>query len=212
MTIINFKYKFVFLANKKCASTTLHQILKKYGGLVSDQSIYSRPIGKHDNLMEVKAYLKSQGYNYRDFKFLTTIRNPFDRIYSSYKYEVLCKYLNPSEITLEEYYLKGRYYRHFQEINFFTMGSDSNNLKIIRVEDLESNFDKEIKEIFDWIDIPEEKRVNNGNFNSRYNSTQEIFEKKYPDISLELKSLKNNFKLKKKLHSRHLDDYKFYLK
>lgn len=211
MTIINFQYKFVFLANKKCASTTLHQILKKYGGLVSDQSIYARPIGKHDNLMEVKAFLKSGGYDYREFKFLTTIREPIDRIYSSYKYEVLCGYLDPSKIGLEEYYLKGRYYRHFQDINFFTMGS-GDNLKIVRVEDLESDFANQIKEILDWLRIPNKNDNNNANQLSRYNSTEEIFQKKYPKIHLELLSLKNNSNLIFKLNSRHKYDYKFYKK
>jgi hypothetical protein len=210
MTIINFQYKFVFLANKKCASTVLHEILKSYGGLISDTTIYARPIGKHDNVLEVKAYLKELGYNFQDFKFLTTIRDPIDRIFSSYKYEIIREYLLPNEISLIDYYVKGRYYRHFDDINFFINGlNDKSKLKIIKVDDLENNFVNQIYQILTWLKIP----YNNNNNtidtlkNIKINDTNNIFKNKYPDLYLEFQKIKNNPQIISIIHSRHKHDY-----
>jgi len=189
MTIINFQYKFVFLSNKKCASTLLHEIFKPYGGLISDTSIFTRPIGKHDIALEVKAYLKEQGYDYREFKFLTTIREPIDRIFSAYKYEIINEYILPNEITLFDYYVKGRYYRHFDDINYLTNGiDDKTKLKIINCDDLKYNFITKMEEIFTWLGI---EKYNIYNFiNIKLNNTDDIFTKKYPELYLEFEKIK----------------------
>ena len=87
MTLISYRYKFIYLANKKCASTYVHTILKPFSDEVYMDTIYSKPLGKHDNARKVKKYIMSKGYLWKDFFVFTTIRHPLDRIVSCYFYE-----------------------------------------------------------------------------------------------------------------------------
>lgn len=202
MTIISFRHKFVFLANKKCASTLLHHLLKPYGDLISIGSIFSRPIGKHDNALEVKYYLESQGYIWSDFKVLTTIREPIERIFSAYKYELLCKYFK-EDLSLEEYYMKGRYYRHFQDLEFFTRGCSRQQLLIIKSEEL----DKSIDLIMNHIGLSKNiiSKTSLESILPKINST-----KTNSKLESQYLKIKNNQNLIQLINSRHKSDSQYY--
>lgn len=153
MTLISYKYKFIFLANMKCASTTIHKLLQD---ICEEKYIVSKkekPLGRHDNAYKVKKYIESKGYNWEDFFVFTTIRNPYGRIVSCYKYEKLLKRVLPN---FKQYVLRNLFLEeHFIDINNFIKDEESEELlvnkeNIIKVE----NIDIELKKIIEKLELP----------------------------------------------------------
>jgi len=191
MTIISFRHRFIFLANMKYGSTTFHKLLKPYADLISDKSIFEKPIGKHDNARQVKSYIESFGYKWSDFYVFTTIRNPFSRIISCYKFEIQCGYLN-ANTDLIKYIQHGQYHEHFQDINFFIHPGVN---QIIKMED----FHTEIPKL--WITLGLGEFTNNIPItNSTTSNTNKI-----PHIKDDIKN-----KLIQLLKKRHSKDYSYY--
>lgn len=190
MTIISFKYRFIFLANMKCGSTTLHKLLKPYADLISDISIFQKPIGKHDNARQVKSYIETLGYKWEDFYVFTTIRDPLTRIISCYNFEIQCGYLDP-KVDINKYIKMGQYHEHFQDIDFFTNPRVN---QIIKMEE----FDIEIPKL--WI------KLGLGEFNGQI-PVENCTKSKGIDQLFTLDQKKNIIELLKK---RHPKDYSYY--
>ena len=170
----------------KCGSTTLHQLLAPYADIIAANSIFQKPIGKHDNARQVKSFIESKGYKWEDFYVFTTIREPFSRIKSCYKYERECKYIE-SDLKLEDYIKMGRYHSHFRDIDYFTSPGVN---KVIRMED----FDTEIPLLWERLGLG----VFKGevpHLNVTQSSKQKITEKN---------------SLIKVLKKRHQSDYAYY--
>ena len=94
MTIIDFNKKFIFIANKKTGSTSLHSYFKKHlsnNFIYSIESINDNPLGKHDSYLDIKNFLSDININIDTFYIFGFVRDPIDRIKSCYKYE---KYRN----------------------------------------------------------------------------------------------------------------------
>lgn len=171
----------------KCGSTTLHQLLAPYADVISCQSIFQKPVGKHDNARQIKRYVESQGYQWDDFYVFTTIRDPLSRIRSCYNYETQCGYLSP-EVSFEDFILKGQYYEHFRDLDYFTK---PNVQQVIKMED----FSEEIPKLWSKLGLGEFKgqipKLNCSNPNSNSGSDK----KKY---------------LIQLLQKRHPSDYVYY--
>jgi hypothetical protein len=190
MTIISFRHRFIFLANMKCGSTTLHKLLTPFADLIADSSIFQKPIGKHDNARQVKSYIESQGYKWEDFYVFTTIRNPLPRIVSCYNFEIQCGYLD-STVQLDSYIRLGRYYEHFQDIDFFIKPSAN---QIIKMEE----FQLEIPKL--WL------KLGLGEFNGQIPITNTTKSKGVDQFFTDNQK-KNLVQLLKK---RHPKDYQYY--
>lgn len=193
MTIISFKHKFIFLANMKCGSTTLHLLLMNYldqNDKYFLKSIFEKPLGKHANALEVKKYIESLGYKWCDFFVFTTIREPLDRFKSCYLFES-----KNNKMTFEQYINKGRYYEHFRDIDNFTYpGVDL----VIKMEE----FNTEIPKLLNKLGLPTIPH------NSKLNKINKT--KTNSKVEEELESIKKNIKLIEKLKKRHPNDFSYY--
>ena len=149
MTLISYRYKFIFLANMKCGSTTIHKYLQKYADEVYIRSIYQKPISSHAPAIKVKRYIENKGHKWRDFFIFTTVRNPFDRIRSCYYYEKQKRRKLPS---FRDYVMKDRFLKeHFRPLESFAY-HDGRMLvhKIIKLEDIR----KELPSVLKKLKIP----------------------------------------------------------
>lgn len=187
MTAISHKYKFVFLGNKKCASSSIRDLLKTYSDIWTNQGINSKPVGKHYTALQVKEWMSLVGHSWDEYFVFTTIRNPVDRILSSYSYERKRPKKFPYSINEDIVtYIQKKRYKHFTDIKKFAFGEDGRKLvnSIIRVED----FPESLYKIFKRIGIPLPKNVPKTNSS---NSQQwkrfitpdiiEVIKKRHPD-------------------------------
>lgn len=81
--VISHKDKWIYLANPKCASSTLNNILKKQEDVVARTS---RDDLNHMSYVECKQFLANQGLNIDDYFVFSFVRNPWDKIVSFYKW------------------------------------------------------------------------------------------------------------------------------
>lgn len=122
MTIIHFKKKYIFIANKKTGSTSIHNILKKDSpDICSTKTIHERPIGKHDNYTKIKKFLDSKNMDINQFYIFGFVRNPITRIKSCYKYEHKKKMTNVQNLEMNSkdfnHYIKKDLNLHFSGID-----------------------------------------------------------------------------------------------
>jgi len=97
--IISHKDKYIFLSNRKCASTTLRTLLSEYTKeclVVSGNSPFN--VFKYDDGLDVdkenidlhleakrlKKIFDIKGWDWNSYYKFTTIRNPWDRVVSTY--------------------------------------------------------------------------------------------------------------------------------
>lgn len=81
---ISERYGVIFLANPKCASTTVERYIDAYtqGDAKSSPEGYPR----HMDATWLEKYMDERGLSYDDFLVFTTIRNPWDRLVSLWSY------------------------------------------------------------------------------------------------------------------------------
>ncbi|MDQ2859735.1 MAG: hypothetical protein M3T55_03215 [Pseudomonadota bacterium] len=80
---ISFKRKFIFLANRRCGSTSVRKALDPTSDVKGSRP---GPLDHHACLRTVERYVVTQGYRLQDFFIFTTIRNPWARVVSIYHY------------------------------------------------------------------------------------------------------------------------------
>lgn len=170
MTLISHKHKFVFLANPKCASTSIHEFLRPFSDKAFTISVYQKPLGTHAYAKEVKRYLEKRNYKWEDYFVFTTIRNPLNRIKSCYYYERdFWQNKDPIDLFIrtpkdfKKYVLGNWYNRRFIDINRFTSDNNGINIvnKIIKVEDIDVEMPIILKQIsipVNWKDL-EKKNI-----------------------------------------------------
>ena len=122
MTIIHFKKKYIFIANKKTGSTSIHDILKKDSpDICSTKTVHERPIGKHDNYIQIKKFLDSKNMDINQFYIFGFVRNPITRMKSCYKYEHKKKMSNVKNLKMNSkdfnHYIKKDLNLHFDGID-----------------------------------------------------------------------------------------------
>lgn len=159
MTLISYRYKFIFLANMKCGSSTVHMYFKDYADEIYISSVSEKPLGRHDNAVKVKRYIEKKGYNWNEFYVFTTIRNPLTRIKSCYCYEKQKKRNLP---TFEMYVLNNLFLKeHFTPLNRFAYKNRKLIVnKVIRLEELFEELSKIATQLN--IQLTQNKRYNVG--------------------------------------------------
>ena len=143
MTIIDFKYKYIFIANMKTASTSIHDYYKNYlsnNNITSKESINVKPIGKHDTYQDIKRYLDKLKIDINDFYIFGFVRDPVKRIKSCFLYEYKNKYhkylLNNSEFNK---YIRNNGEKHFWPVYKVFYNENlklPNNVHIFKMENL----------------------------------------------------------------------------
>lgn len=149
---ISHSKKFVILRNRKCASTSLVNLVQDYCEVnwkTSEEQIgkaYSEI--RHFTASQLKDLFLDSGWDLDDYLVIQTIRNPWDRVVSAFHYERdVVKNEKILDFTFEQY-LNSPVFKSFVKNNRFeNVAYDhvSNVLipnKIIRVEDI----DEELKE------------------------------------------------------------------
>ena len=60
----------------KCATTTIHGIFQKLNPtILSKDSVFTKPIGKHDNYKKIKIYLNSIGEDINNYYIFFLLEN-----------------------------------------------------------------------------------------------------------------------------------------
>lgn len=169
MTLISHKHKFIFLANQKCASTSIHEFLRPHSDKAFTIWIYQKPLGTHSTAAEVKRYMDRRGYKWEDYFVFTTIREPFSRIKSCYYYEIdfnqnrdLTDLIRNAPKDFKKYVMESYYLKKFMDVKEFTCDKNGNNLvsKIMRIEDAEKEMPEILKKIGLDVDWNKEKARN----------------------------------------------------
>jgi Sulfotransferase family len=80
---ISRRYGLIFLANPKCASTTVERYIDVY---TNGDAEGPKGYPKHTNARILDRYMTEHGLSYDDFLVFTTIRNPWDRLVSLWTY------------------------------------------------------------------------------------------------------------------------------
>lgn len=150
---------FAIFNNPKCASSLISkiiypQIMKHYkvlfmGKLGVKDSGYDNVNYNHCNLKACVDYLISKHINIQDVIFITTIRNPIDRIISSYFYELKLKNLkfwkHPNDIQEDLYeFAQWDHIKHFYPNNFRCYESYKMH-EILRTENIKEEFEILVK-------------------------------------------------------------------
>lgn len=143
--------KLIFIDNPKCASTTMRAYYEQILPKIVFRS--SRTIGQcngdhadpnyvHSNLGGAINYLKSTNQKVSDFKIFTTIRNPYERFYSHYRYFVK---MNENKLSKDELKVDNFLYRKMTVCCFprnFRFYEDHEVENLIKVENIHGDLEK----------------------------------------------------------------------
>jgi hypothetical protein len=137
--------KFIFIDNPKCASTTMRRYYSKISNKIIFQSTrnisqcngdFSNPNYVHTNAGGILRYLESVKEDLDDFTCFTTIRDPYERFSSHYRYFLK---MNENKLSKEELdpirFLERRMTKACFPINFRFCG-DFEVKNLIKVENL----------------------------------------------------------------------------
>jgi hypothetical protein len=147
MTLISHRHKFIFLANPKCASTSVHEFLRPFSDKAYTLSVYQKPLGTHANARKVRSYMEKRGYHWDDYFVFTTIRHPLKRIRSCWYYEIdFLQNKDPIDLFIrtprdfKRYVMEDWFFRRFYDISDFVSDENGHCLvdKIIKVEEIDS--------------------------------------------------------------------------
>lgn len=134
MAIISNNKKFIFLHIPKTAGTSIRRVLMQY-----QSNRPERPEEWHEDMKDTKKKIDSQLFE-QYFKF-TFIRNPWDRLYSSYQF-ITQKPLNAIERIPQEYYRSIGFKKWLLEEKFYV----PNN-----IEPLPTLKPIQYKNLLDWM-------------------------------------------------------------
>ncbi len=79
---ISQKHKFIYLSHGKTASTSIRNVLNCY----CEEPLLEKRIGFHPDLKEMEHYCRQAKINSDDLYKFSFVRNPWDRVLSSYFY------------------------------------------------------------------------------------------------------------------------------
>lgn len=81
------RFKFVFISNPRCGSTSARQMLDPFADVRSTTNPPPVPWQHHHaDAALIEEGMRESGRNPDDYVFFTTIRNPWARVFSAYKF------------------------------------------------------------------------------------------------------------------------------
>lgn len=80
---ISHRYKFVFLANPRCGSTSVRKVLDPFTDIYSGNEF---PYHHHAGVRHLKPHFAEQGWDWDCYSVFTTIRNPWARVASCWRF------------------------------------------------------------------------------------------------------------------------------
>lgn len=87
---ISHRYKFVFLANPRTASTSVRSVLDPYSdisGCLGAKTTADFPFSDHIFARHLKAVFDERGWDWDAYTVFCVVRNPFDRMISLYHHQ-----------------------------------------------------------------------------------------------------------------------------
>jgi len=139
--IISHKKKFILLMVPKCASMSMRMSLND----INDEKNLPK---KHNGRLKHHANVNLIDFNYSDYFVAAFVRNPFDRIVSSYNHLVRTSKFNLTDVGFEEFINRWPD-RHPRQYGLFFKSSHhwaKNATKVYRFENLHNEFDKMCKD------------------------------------------------------------------
>lgn len=164
---ISHENKFVILRNRKCASTSLVNLVEPYCEInwkTSEETLglnYSTI--RHYNAKELVKIFDEKKWNLNEYSVIQTIRNPWDRAVSAYHYEKdKVKNKNLVNVDFNEY-IETKIFKNFAKNNNFDAVSRSSEgerlipTHILKVETLDADLAHLASEVlhitFDKIEV-----------------------------------------------------------
>ena len=183
--IISPKYKFVFIANPKCGSATIHETLLNCiedEGLINESTL-KLSADKHLSCPE----LIEQRPQYKNYFKFTFIRNPWHRVLSWYFFS---KTLNPydpnrdtSKISFKDYMYSTHFKREiWANSNQFQYQFTKHCDFIGRTENLQEDFNI----VCDKIGIPHPKLIIRNTHLHEHNTRHEHYTEYYDDETIKM--------------------------
>ncbi|MEQ8557981.1 MAG: hypothetical protein RIB03_06645 [Henriciella sp.] len=79
-------HKFVFIANPRCGSTSIRAMLDPYASVRSSDPTSGSWLWHHASASRVQEGMRETGRNPEEYFFFTTIRDPWERVASTYRF------------------------------------------------------------------------------------------------------------------------------
>jgi len=125
--IISHKHKFVYIAPYKCASTTIREVLNSFASINSNDfnntpnSFYYR--NWHIKPEDLKDHFAKKNWNWDDYFKFTFVRNPWDRLVSTWNYKKKSKHMweKYNSGTLEHYMECVELFKKYKDIKDYTI-------------------------------------------------------------------------------------------
>ena len=153
MTIINLKKKYIFLANPKTGSTSVHTLLNDKESIIRCTSKKEKPFGKHDTYLQVKNYLSSINLNINDFFIFGFIREPIDRMKSVINHLLMSKNKKTAKTLMKNdwkqfmTYAEEKLFYSVEKMFFDENNQLPHNVHILKMENMEQELQKIFKVI-----------------------------------------------------------------
>lgn len=175
---ISHKHKFVFFSKPKSASTSIRVFLNNYSDIkhsefknIKNVKSPKNPFYCHIPPCEAEEWFVKKGWNLDQYNCFTTVRNPYSRIVSVYKYATESNYMkkdwNSLYLVLKDYtfedFIKNiiikKEFRNYPDVKWlyyslndhFTfiegLQSPNINIKTFKIEDGIDNITNYLKEI-----------------------------------------------------------------
>jgi len=183
------QYKFVYLANPKCASTSLRKALQPYSDIRSKPFAgdHSRPRGgpdpaerpdviyNHSTAAQVRHVFQQKGLDWSEFFVFTTLRNPWARVWSTYNYGLATPksvWHEPARTAASflDFIRSDVLRRHSRTIDVMTQDESGTCLvdMIIKVEELDSRMAELSRRLGFELSVKHLNRVDTDDYASGY--------------------------------------------
>ena len=192
---ISHKYKFVFIAIPKTGSTTIRKVLDQYSDVISVGDRNS-PYIHHTSAYKLKKHFEEVGWNWDEYFKFAFVRNPWDRLVSSFNYQKKVVH------EKEKYGIDNPNYEDYKRFtkdnnfsswmnpplkmgpNFKALVDESNNFLMDFIGKFE-NLQEDFNTICDKIEIPQQKlphknKTNHKHYTEYYDEeTRQLVAKKF---------------------------------
>lgn len=161
MSRISHKYKFIYFAYPKTASTSVREVLDPFSDIIAGNykdRTPENPFYNHITAAETKQIFEERGWDYNSYFKFVVIRNPWSRLVSLYNMteckittfkDWIFKQKNKANSAcIDKWKSNGVY----SLLNFAGNGSELLVDCVLRLED---NFDKELQNVFQKIGLPQ---------------------------------------------------------